>query len=256
MPVLMRENGIDDATVEFWRLWMNALRNTQPRLLAYLSYMVERLLQMKSVLKPTGSIYLHCDPTASHYIKAMMDAIFGHQNFRNEIVWKRSQGFKRKSARKFPQKNDILLFYSKSLDHIVFNTQYKPHKEEYVKRFKVSEDGRLYRDDVNPTKGGRRVIYLDDTEGEVIDSVWTDIHPVNPVAKERLGYATQKPLKLLNCIIAASSNPGTWYSIPSVDALPLWNPQKNSGASGSVSILRFTPSSEWPASGSGIAATW
>ena len=208
MPVLMQESGIDDTTVEFWRIWMNALRNTQPRLLAYLSYMVERLLYMKVLLKPTGSIYLHCDPTASHYIKAMMDAIFGHQNFRNEIVWKRSQGFKRKSARKFPQKNDILLFYAKSLENIVFNTQYKPHKKQYVKRFKVSKDGRLYRDDVNPTGGGRRVIYLDETEGEVIDSVWTDIHPVNPVAKERLGYATQKPLKLLNRIIAASSNPG------------------------------------------------
>ena len=90
MPVLMREAGIEDSVVEFWRLWMNALRKTQPRLLAYLSYMVERLLQMKVILKPTGSIYLHCDPTAGHYIKVMMDAIFGHDNFRSEIVWKRT----------------------------------------------------------------------------------------------------------------------------------------------------------------------
>ena len=81
MPVLMRKQGIDDATVEFWRLWMNALRNTQPRLLAYLSYMVERLLQMKLILKPTGSIYLHCDPTASHYLKTMMDAILAIRTF-------------------------------------------------------------------------------------------------------------------------------------------------------------------------------
>ena len=71
---------------------MNALRNTQPRLLAYLSYMVERLVQMKIIMKPTGSIYLHCDPTASHYIKVMMDGIFGHQNFRSETIWKRTSG--------------------------------------------------------------------------------------------------------------------------------------------------------------------
>ena len=85
MPILMREAGMEDEVAEFWKLWMNALRKTQPKLLAYLSYMVERLLQMRVLLKPTGSIYLHCDPTASHYIKALMDAIFGHQNFRNEI---------------------------------------------------------------------------------------------------------------------------------------------------------------------------
>ena len=87
MPILMREAKIQDEVVEFWRIWMNALRSTQPRLLAYLSYMVERLLQMRSILKPTGSIYLHCDPTASHYIKVMMDGIFGHGHFRNEIIW-------------------------------------------------------------------------------------------------------------------------------------------------------------------------
>ena len=81
MPVLMREAGIEDEVAQFWKLWMNALRNTQPRLLAYLSYMVERLLQMKSILKPTGSVYLHCDPTASHYIKVMMDGIFRTQEF-------------------------------------------------------------------------------------------------------------------------------------------------------------------------------
>src|ERR1700733_9555073 len=90
MPVLMREQGVEDYYVEFWRLWIQALRHTQPHLLAYLIYMVQRLLQMKSILRPTGSIYLHCDPTASHYIKVMMDGIFGHKNFRNEIIWKRA----------------------------------------------------------------------------------------------------------------------------------------------------------------------
>ena len=90
MPVLMREQGVEDYYVEFWRLWINALRHTQPKLLAYLIYMVQRLMWMKGILRPTGSIYLHCDPTASHYIKIMMDAIFGHENFRGEIIWKRT----------------------------------------------------------------------------------------------------------------------------------------------------------------------
>lgn len=90
MPVRMREAGVEDEVVELWRHWMQALRNAQPRLLSYLSYMTERLLPLRSIVKPTGSIYLHCDPTASHYIKAMMDSIFGHQNFRNEIIWRRT----------------------------------------------------------------------------------------------------------------------------------------------------------------------
>ena len=85
MPVLIREAGIDDEAVEFWRLWMNALRKTNPTLLAYLSYMTQRLLPMRGLLKPTGSIWLHCDPTASHYIKILMDAIFGHENFKSEV---------------------------------------------------------------------------------------------------------------------------------------------------------------------------
>ena len=92
MPVLLREAGIDDDVAEFWKLWMNALRKTNPRLLAYLSYMVQRLLPMRGILKPTGSVYLHCDPTASHYIKVMMDAIFGHKNFQNEFIWYYSGG--------------------------------------------------------------------------------------------------------------------------------------------------------------------
>ena len=208
MPILIREAGIADEVAEFWRFWVNALRKTNPRLLAYLSYMVQRLLPMHALLRPSGTIYLHCDPTASHYIKVMMDAIFDHQNFRSEIVWQRHQGFKRKSARQFPQKNDIILSYAKSAGSVLFNTQYRPHKPEYVARFKEDEEGRLYRDDVNPTGGGRRTIYLDDTEGDVIDAVWTDISPVNPNSNERMGYATQKPVRLLERIIAASSNEG------------------------------------------------
>lgn len=99
MPILLRGAGVDDEVAQFWQLRANALRKAQPRLLAYLSYMTERLLPMRGLLKPTDSIYLHCDPAAGHYIKIMMDGIFGHANFRNEIVRKRTSAHN--SARRF-----------------------------------------------------------------------------------------------------------------------------------------------------------
>lgn len=129
MPVLMREYGIDDYYVEFWRLWMQALRNTQPHLLAYLIYMVQRLLHMKIILRPSGSIYLHCDPTASHYIKVMMDGIFGHNNFRNEIIWRRT-GSHNKCGRWAPV-HDVILFYSAS-DNFTWNHPRQPYMQGHV----------------------------------------------------------------------------------------------------------------------------
>ena len=110
---------------------------------SYLAYMAVRLLEMHRLIKPTGCVYLHCDPTMSHLLKIVMDAIFGQANFRTEIVWKRSQGFKRKTARKFPQKNDILLFYSGGSPGFTYNTQYVAHKPEYLRRFKRDAKGRL-----------------------------------------------------------------------------------------------------------------
>lgn len=127
MPVLMREHGIDDYYVDFWRLWMQALRHTQPHLLAYLIFMVQRLLHMKSILRPTGSIYLHCDPTASHYIKVMMDGIFGHENFRNEIIWKRTSAHN--SAKKYGPVHDVILFYTVS-DRYTWNPSFQPLPQE------------------------------------------------------------------------------------------------------------------------------
>ncbi len=178
-------------------------------LLAYLVSMTQRIAEIWRVLKPTGSFYLHCDSTASHYLKLILDGLFCSRegDFRNEIIWKRSAGFKRGTAKKFPQKNDVILFYTKS-HNFEFHTQYNPHKPEYISRFKPDESGRLARSDVNPTKGGRRKIYLDNTPGDIIDSVWVDIPPINPVAHERLGYPTQKPEALLERIIKASSNEG------------------------------------------------
>jgi adenine-specific DNA-methyltransferase len=96
------------------------------------------------------------------------------------------------------------MMYSKS-DEYFWKTQYKPHSPEYLKRFKPDETGRLCRSDVNPTAGGSRRIYLDDVEGDIVDSVWDDIPPVNPVAKERVDYGTQKPEKLLERIINAAT---------------------------------------------------
>ncbi|KYD11053.1 site-specific DNA-methyltransferase [Heyndrickxia sporothermodurans] len=172
----------------------------------YLQFMYERLILIRELLSEDGSLYLHCDWHKSHYLRCICDEIFGAQNFRNEIVWSYF-GFKRSTTRKFPQKHDILLSYVKSEEYI-WNVQYQPHSEEYIKRFKKDENGRLYRDDVNPTGGGSRVIYLDEVPGDIIDSVWNDIPPVNPVAKERQNYPTQKPEKLLERIINASTNLG------------------------------------------------
>ena len=143
MPVLMREANVDDDVVEFWRIWMNALRRTQPDLLAYLTYMVQRLLLMKGILKPTGSIYLHCDPTASHYIKVMMDGIFGHKNFRNEIAWKRT--FAHGGAARWGDVHDTLLFYSKT-DGYKWKRLLQQHDEKYLdQKYRFSDSRGRYR---------------------------------------------------------------------------------------------------------------
>jgi len=150
MPILMREAGIDDEVAEFWRTWVNALRKTQPNLLAYLSYMVQRLLIMRVLLKPTGSIYLHCDFTAVHYIKVMMDGIFGHKNFRNEIIWKRvtsNQKGSQHSRKSWGNNADTILFYTKSNNHCLDGTRDLTKKEVNKKFNKCDKEGRLYYDD-------------------------------------------------------------------------------------------------------------
>lgn len=172
----------------------------------YLQFMYERLLIMRELLSDSGSIYVHCDWHKSSYLRMILDEVFGIDRFRNEIVWSYF-GFKRATSKKFPQKHDIIYSYTKNVEY-TWNVQYKPHSDDYIKRFKKDENGRLYRDDVNPTGGGTRIIYLDEVEGDIIDSVWNDIPPVNPVAKERCNYPTQKPEKLIERIIKSSTNPG------------------------------------------------
>jgi DNA modification methylase len=176
-------------------------------MLAYLAMMAPRLVELRRVLKPTGSIYLHCDSTASHYLRTLMDAVFGPENFLREIVWstETSSGYK-SQAKNWIRSHDILLFYSKS-DSYFFKKLYYPHKEEYVTRFKkIDKDGRRYRDD---RPGGRRQ-YLDETPGKAIMDVWNDIMSFQQAStiKEYLGYPTQKPEGLLERIIEASSNEG------------------------------------------------
>ena len=112
---------------------------------AYLVMMAARLVELHRVLKPTGSLYLHCDPTASHYLKIVLDTIFGPLNFRNEITWKRTSSHN-DTRRKYPDVSDIILFYSKS-DNFIFNVQYTHYNESYLREFYrfVDEKGRKYR---------------------------------------------------------------------------------------------------------------
>ena len=193
MLITMRDSGLDDDAAQSWVLSMKALRQTNPALLAYLIYMTERLLPMKGILKSTGSIYLHCDSTASHYIKVMMDAIFGHENFRNEIIWHYTGGGR--SKRYFSRKHDNIFWYSKTSKY-VFNVDAMrvPYKETsgYAKSGITSKAGKKY---------------MPHPDGTPVDDTW-DIPIVNPMSEERIGYATQKPLKLLERIIKASSNEG------------------------------------------------
>ncbi len=112
-------------------------------MMAYLAMMAVRLLELHRVLKPTGSLYLHCDPTASHYIKLLLDAVFGKEKFQNEIVWLRTNAHNMK-VKTWPKQNDYLLFYSKS-DKFLFNAQHTEYGETQLRRFKPDNEGRLYK---------------------------------------------------------------------------------------------------------------
>ena len=176
-------------------------------MMAYLIMMAIRLAEMHRIIKPTGSIYLHCDPTASHYLKLVLDAVFGVKRFQKEIIWSLEtvSGYK-SQANNWIRGHDVIFFYTKSNQYF-FKKQYLPHKEEYIARFKkVDENGRRYRDD---RSGGRRQ-YLDQTLGRMLSDVWNDIMSFQQAStsNEILGYPTQKPEALLERIIKASSNEG------------------------------------------------
>ncbi len=237
MPILMRESGLDDEATEFLKAWMKTLRNGDGKLLAYISYMTERLLPLKRILKPTGSIYFHCDPTASHYIKVMMDAIFGYENFCNEIIW-HYDGPQRPSRKKFGAKHDVILRYSASEKYYADADEIIPPQKvdaEGLKKYKKTSDGQYYyttpRGDytdksierldkegrIEYTSSGKvRVRYFlhSDDVGQwwrkkQRHDVWSDIVSLGHAGgNEKIGYSTQKPLDLLNRIIKASSKSG------------------------------------------------
>jgi DNA modification methylase len=170
-------------------------------MLAYLSMMAPRLMELRRVLKPTGSIYLHCDPTASHYLKLLMDAVFGSNHFLNEIIWhyQTSGGAPKKTL---IRDHDTIFRYAKgSTNGVTWTAPREPWPESTLKKWQRDDAGRIYH--IHNDTGVR---YYIDPSGKLMDDVW-DI-TLAARSRERLGYPTQKPLALLERIIAASSNPG------------------------------------------------
>ncbi|MGH8123896.1 MAG: DNA methyltransferase [Rudaea sp.] len=240
---ILRQSNTDVAEL------MPALRSFlgENDMMAYLVMMANRLLELHRVLKPTGSIYLHCDPTASHYLKIVMDGVFGAEHYKNEIIWKRQSAHS--DARGFGSVHDTVFFYTKSNEQ-TWNDIYQPYDEGYVEQYYRYEDadGRKWMSDnlsaagltgggydyewkgirrvwrcpittmqrldeegkIFYTKNGipRRKRYLDEAKGIPAQDVWDDLESLRSWHEERLGYPTQKPLALLERIIQASSNEG------------------------------------------------
>ena len=213
----------------------------------YLNWMYENLMAMKSVMSEEASIYVHLDYHIGHYVKILMDEIFGEDNFRNEIIWKRATAHS--DAEFYGNNFDCIFFYTKSQSGYTFNPMFTEYDESYAARFKRTDpDGRRWDDrDLTAkglqgggytyeykgvtslwrcpietmerldkegrlyftSKGGiRRKLYMDELPGMPTQSIWADIFPVNSQAEERVDYATQKPEALLERIIKASSNEG------------------------------------------------
>ena len=176
---------------ELWRVIQAAMTNSDK---SYLIYMAVRLLEMRRVLKDSGSIYLHCDPTMSHYLKLAMDAIFGRVNFRNEIIWRIGwvSGFKTQK-KGWIRNHDTLLYYVNSAAASKqFHKEYLPYPAGYVRR-----DGKM------PTGKG---FPIEDTwncsVGDRLDSIM-----IKSFSTEKIGYPTQKPLALIRRIVKASCLP-------------------------------------------------
>ncbi len=222
------------------------------QMMAYLVMMAVRLKELHRVLKPTGSLYLHCDPTASHYLKILLDTIFGAQNYRNEIIWKRygAHNDVGQGSKHYGRVHDTILFYPKSED-ATWNQVFTPLDKEYINKTynKIDADGRRFTTTPMTGPGGaakgnpefewnghtrfwrysketmqrlhdegklyysktgyvRQKLYLEDSKGVPVQSVWNDISSLSGVHAERLGYPTQKPVALLERIVSASSNEG------------------------------------------------
>ena len=213
----------------------------------YLNWIYENLMAIKSVMSETASIYVHLDYHIGHYVKVLMDEIFGEDNFRNEIIWKRATAHS--DAEFYGNNFDCIYFYTKAQNEYTFNTVYQPYDEAYIARFnRTDPDGRKWdsgnltakglqgggydyeykgyrslwrmpietmeqmdregRIHITKTGGIRSKVYLDELPGMPAQALWTDINPINSQAREKEDYATQKPVALLERIIKASSNEG------------------------------------------------
>ena len=213
---------------------------------AYIAFMTMRMVEIERILKPTGSVYLHCDHEANAYLRQMMDAVFEPSSFRNEIVWRSTSAHS--DSKRFGANTETILFYTKGSSW-TWNQTYTPYDEKYRARYGFNDpDGRVYTDDNLTAKGLsgggyeyeykgakslwrvpietmrrldaegrlhftnrggiRRKRYLDEMPGRPIQQLWADIPPINSQARERTGYPTQKPQALAKRIIEASSNPG------------------------------------------------
>jgi len=197
---------------------------------SFIAMIYERLCLMRDLLATNGSIYVHCDWRVNSYMRLVLDEIFGKDNYRNEITWKRQppRGA-RAVSKQYGKSSDNILFYTKSSEYI-WNPVYKQYGEKYIetKFTNTGDDGRKYRvGDIgdyseesieNFRKQGKIYVYpsgklglkryLDEQKGEAISDIWIDIPEVNSMAVERTDYATQKPQLLLERVISASSNPG------------------------------------------------
>lgn len=209
-------------------VWLCHIAIRRPDFASYLWYMMERLQTCHKVLKETGSIYLHCDWRASHYLKMVMDEIFGYNNFRNEIIWRRRTNTVKAISNKFSLNTDSIFFYSKTSKY-KFNIQYTSYGDEYLRRFKYKDEHGKYRWNVMATYSEERLQklikegkarfglkskypefkqYEWELKGRPVENIWNDIDMINAMGKERMGYPTQKPELLLERIIKASSNEG------------------------------------------------
>ena len=199
---------------------LNAVKNIEGKQsynFCYLAYMAIRLMECHRVLKDTGSLYLHCDPTMSHYLKLVLDCILGEKNFRNEIIWWYSK-WTAPSTMAFQKNNDIILFYTKTekaffkAPQQVTQNLVEKYKKGYLIGGGAGSKGLIIYDKENKkakslAATGRYTVRYEEKKGRPLSAVW-DMAFINPMAKERTGYPTQKPITLIERIIKASSNEG------------------------------------------------
>lgn len=196
---------------------------------SYLEMIVPRLILMRELLSDTGTLYLHVDARLSHYLKIVLDEIFGREMFITQIIWNRSKSKLKATSNKWLSVDDQILMYGKS-ENRKFNLLYWPYTEEYKKRFNlVDEHGKYYWAPIGthskerlelllsqnrvklPLKDGvmpRIKNYLHEGKGIPPDNLWTDIDAINSQAKEDTGYDTQKPMRLLERIIESATDKG------------------------------------------------